>query len=154
MRQRKHDTGILLIAIFKLVKAATLVAAGAGALKLINPEFATRVTGWLANTQIAPARRLLALLGRTTSQRLEELGVLLFAYAALFLTEGIGLLAKKHWAEWLTVIATASLIPLEIWECTRGISAAKIITIVVNVAVVVYLAMRLRKPQRKGIQSV
>jgi uncharacterized membrane protein (DUF2068 family) len=141
----KRDTGILLIAIFKLVKAVTLIAAGAGALRLLNPDFASRVATWLANVPLAPGRRLLVLLGSADSHKLEELGIVLFAYAALFLTEGCGLLARKRWAEWLTVVATASLIPLEVWECTRGMSAAKVATVVVNVAVVIYLAVRLKR---------
>jgi uncharacterized membrane protein (DUF2068 family) len=143
----KRDTGILLIAIFKLVKAATLIAAGAGALRLLNPDFASRVATWLANVPLAPGRRLLVLLGRADSHKLEELGAVLFAYASLFLVEGCGLVAKKRWAEWLTVIATASLIPFEVWECTRGMSLGKVATVVINVAVVIYLAVRLKHKQ-------
>jgi uncharacterized membrane protein (DUF2068 family) len=145
LRRRKRDTGILLIAIFKLVKAVALIAAGAGALKLLNPDFASRVATWLANVPLTPGQRLLALLARADAHKLEEVGIVLFAYAALFLVEGCGLLAKKHWAEWLTVVATASLIPFEVWECTRGVSAGKVATVVVNVAVVVYLAVRLKR---------
>jgi len=147
MKQRR-DTGILLIAVFKIVKAVTLVAAGAGALKLLNPDFASRFATWLANVPLTPGQRLLALLARTDAHKLEELGVLLFAYAALFLVEGWGLLAGKHWAEWLTVVATASLIPFELWECTRGLSTGKVATVVINVAVVIYLAVRLKRKER------
>lgn len=143
--QRKRDAGIVLIAVFKIVKAATLIAAGAGAFRLLNPDFAARVESWLASTQLTAAHRILTLLGRTSDGKLEAIGVMLFAYAALFLLEGCGLLARKRWAEWLTVVATGSLIPFEIWECTRGVSAGKIVTIIVNVAVVVYLAVRLKR---------
>lgn len=143
--RKKRDAGIVLIAVFKLVKAATLIAAGAGALHLLDHGFAARVESWLATVPLAPGRRLLSLLGHTSSRKLEEIGILLFAYAALFLVEGCGLLARKRWAEWLTVFATASLIPFEIWECSHGVSAIKIVAIVINVAVVVYLIVRLKR---------
>ena len=39
-----------------------------------------------------------------------------FLYALLYLVEGIGLLLKKHWAEYFTVVATGLFIPVEIWE--------------------------------------
>lgn len=39
-----------------------------------------------------------------------------FLYSVLQLTEGIGLWLEKRWAEFLTVIATSLLIPVEIYE--------------------------------------
>ena len=38
------------------------------------------------------------------------------AYAAVFAVEGVGLWMRRRWAEWMTTIITASLIPLEVWE--------------------------------------
>src|SRR4051812_23172527 len=151
MHSSRRDTRLPVIALFKIVKAATLIAAGVGALKLINPDVAAHVRAWLINEQLAPGRRIVAMLARTDAKKFEELGAALFSYAALFLVEGCGLLARKRWAEWLTVIATASLIPIEIWECTHGVSAAKIATIAINVAVVVYLAVRLRHRQPASV---
>jgi uncharacterized membrane protein (DUF2068 family) len=52
---------------------------------------------------------------------------------------------RKHWAEYFTVITTAGLVPLEIYELARHFSWAKIAVFVVNVAIVVYLIARLRK---------
>jgi uncharacterized membrane protein (DUF2068 family) len=67
-----------------------------------------------------------------------------FFYAGLFLVEGIGLLLLKRWAEIFTVIVTASFIPLEIYHLTRQFSVMKIMVILVNTAIVVYLLWRLR----------
>lgn len=49
----------------------------------------------------------------------------------------------------LTVIVTASLIPFEIYELAQGVTVARATTLVVNVAVVVYLIVRLWQ-RRKG----
>ena len=65
-------------------------------------------------------------------------------YAGLFMTEGVGLLMRKRWAEFLTVIATASFIPLEIYHLVRHFSPVKIVVIIINAAIVVYLIWRLR----------
>lgn len=43
--------------------------------------------------------------------RLLGLRALALVYAAVLLTEGIGVWFEKCWAEWLMVIATGSLIP-------------------------------------------
>jgi uncharacterized membrane protein (DUF2068 family) len=68
-----------------------------------------------------------------------------FVYAGLFLTEGIGLWMLKHWAEWFTVVITASLVPLEVWEIHRHPTTVKILVLIINIGVVAYLLYRIRK---------
>ncbi len=66
------------------------------------------------------------------------------AYAVLEGAEAVGLWYQKRWAEYLTFIATTALLPLEIYELTRRLSPFKIVTLVINVAVVVYLLLAKR----------
>jgi len=61
------------------------------------------------------------------------------AYAALEATEMMGLWFTKRWAEYLTFVATAVLIPLEVYEIAGGVSALKVVTLVINVAIAAYL---------------
>ena len=67
-----------------------------------------------------------------------------FVYAALFLTEGIGLWLLKRWAEWFTVVITGSLVPFEIYEIYRHPTIAKVLVLMINLAVVGYLLYRVR----------
>src|SRR5262249_47735664 len=53
-----------------------------------------------------------------------------------------GLLLKKRWAEWLTVLVTASFVPFEVYEIAQRGGAAKIAALVLNVAIVAYLGWR------------
>ena len=66
-------------------------------------------------------------------------------YAAVFAVEGVGLWMEKRWAEWLTTIITASLIPLEAWEIIFRPTIGKILIIVANMAVVGYLVWHVRR---------
>ena len=66
---------------------------------------------------------------------------MLAAYAVLEAIEAVGLWLQKRWGEYLTLIATAALLPLEIYELVRGVSAFKVIALVVNIAIVVYLLL-------------
>ncbi len=61
------------------------------------------------------------------------------AYAVLEGVEAWGLWRERAWAEYLTVIATSALIPLEIYELTVRITPLKIAGLVVNVAIVAWL---------------
>jgi uncharacterized membrane protein (DUF2068 family) len=77
--------------------------------------------------------------------QIKKLGLGSFLYAGLFLAEGIGLWSRKRWGEWLTVIITSSLVPVEIYEIYRHPSALKIAVLVLNLAIVLYLVYRIRK---------
>ena len=46
------------------------------------------------------------------AHRLREISVATFGYSALALTEGVGLLLEKVWAEYLTLILTVSVFAL------------------------------------------
>ncbi|WSQ11902.1 DUF2127 domain-containing protein [Streptomyces sp. NBC_01231] len=70
--------------------------------------------------------------------------VLLLAYALIELVEAVGLWYVKRWAEYLTVVATAAFLPLEIYELTERISWLKIATLVLNILAVVYIALAKR----------
>ncbi|MGW1073106.1 DUF2127 domain-containing protein [Streptomyces sp. NPDC002537] len=66
-------------------------------------------------------------------------GAVIAAYALLEGVEAVGLWHAKRWAEYLTFIATTVLLVPEIYELTGRVSATKVLTLVINLAVVVYL---------------
>ncbi|GED84659.1 DUF2127 domain-containing protein [Streptomyces sp. 6-11-2] len=68
----------------------------------------------------------------------------LVAYALVELIEAVGLWYAKRWAEYLTVVATAAFLPLEIYELTEHVSAVKITTLVLNIVAVLYIALAKR----------
>jgi uncharacterized membrane protein (DUF2068 family) len=76
---------------------------------------------------------------------LEQLSGLITLYACLFLVEGVGLFMRRRWAEYLTVIATASFIPLEIYEIIKESSLPRVSLLVVNSGIVIYLSTGLRR---------
>jgi len=75
----------------------------------------------------------------TSSSHLHLLGVVLLAYGAVEGIEAVGLWYQQRWAEYLTFLVTASLLPLEVYEIVNHPTPFKILAFIVNVAVVVYL---------------
>ena len=69
-------------------------------------------------------------------------------YGVLELVEGVGLFYRRRWAEWLTVVATSLLIPLELYEVVRSPSLLKAGGIAVNVVIVIYLYRIVRRKGR------
>ena len=150
---RTHGRGLRLIAAFKLLKGLALLAVGIGALKLLHKDVAAIAEQWINIFQVDPRshymRLLLAKLAIVDDRRLKELSVGTFIYSAIFLTEGVGLAAGKRWAEYLTIISTASLLPIEVYELARHAGIGKVVALVINLAVVVYLIWELRRfPKR------
>jgi uncharacterized membrane protein (DUF2068 family) len=73
------------------------------------------------------------------SDTLTLVGTAFLAYAAVEGLEAYGLWVGRRWAEYLTLLVTASLLPLEVYELAHKLSPFKLITFFINVAVVVYL---------------
>jgi uncharacterized membrane protein (DUF2068 family) len=142
------------IAILKFGKAALLLAVGLGAIKLLNPEVAVRAQGWAAAVAASSDREMVQhLLARTASLRpgrLEALGVGAFLYAVLFATEGVGLWRGRRWAEYLTIVATASFIPFEAFEFAQRATVLRGGALVLNIAVVAYLVAHIRRDRSVG----
>ena len=76
-----------------------------------------------------------------------------FFYAALHTVEGLGLILGYHWAEYLVIVATGSLIPFEIYEIARKLSPIRVALFGVNVAIVIYLIFVLRKDRRERVRE-
>jgi uncharacterized membrane protein (DUF2068 family) len=149
---RQGAITLLLIALFKLVKGVLLVFVGIGALKLLRHDVAETVGHWVDILRVDPdnrfIHRLLSRLLSVSPNQLRAASVGTFVYAALLLTEGTGLLLRKRWAEYFTIITTAGLIPLEIYEIVRHLTAAKVVVLLINAAIVLYLIVRVRRAGR------
>ena len=136
------------IALFKLTKVILALATAYGVLRLRDASVIARLYSWAASMPSGLeqdwVRRALVFVSGLSPGRINALGFVTLAYAAVFTTEGIGLWMGKRWAEWLTVIVTSSLIPLEIWEMAHRPGIGKALVIVGNVAIVWYLVRQLR----------
>jgi uncharacterized membrane protein (DUF2068 family) len=151
-RSRRRDLGVWLIALFKLAKGLLLVAVGVGVHTLLHKDVAATLTHWANVLWIAResgyVQELLYKLTAIDDRKLKLAEITTFLYSALLFTEGIGLLLQKRWAEYLTVIVTASYIPFEIFAMVKHFAIATTVVLLINVAVVWYLCRRLWRAPR------
>ncbi|HEX2851161.1 MAG TPA: DUF2127 domain-containing protein [Acidimicrobiales bacterium] len=80
----------------------------------------------------------------TKLSTLTVLAAVVAAYGALELVEGAGLWLVQRWAEYLTVVATAAFLPLEIHEIATRTTLVRVGALVLNVAAIVYLLIAKR----------
>jgi uncharacterized membrane protein (DUF2068 family) len=86
--------------------------------------------------------RALTLAAGLTVAKQTGLAITAFGYALLMGIEGMGLFLRKPWARWFTIIATSSLLPLEVYELVRVMTPLRIVILLTNCAIVVYLYRR------------
>jgi uncharacterized membrane protein (DUF2068 family) len=149
MKPSDSRTMLRLIALFKLLKALLLIAVGIAALKLIHMDVAMVLEHFVLRLGLDPGGRYvgsaLEKAANLTPNKVESVAIGSLIYAGLFLTEGIGLWMLKRWAEWLTVIITSSLLPVEIYEVFRHPSAGKVLVFILNIGIVAYLIYQMRR---------
>jgi uncharacterized membrane protein (DUF2068 family) len=106
------------------------------------------VRGWVAELDVNPERRLIPRLlsaalhpiGNFSYRTVLLIGVGALLFGALELTEAIGLARRRRWAEYLTVIAGCIGIPFEVNEVVHRQTPVRISILLINVAIVIYLA--------------
>ncbi len=139
------------IAVFKFLKAGLLIAAALGAFRLLHKDVGAVAEHWVRLLHLDPGNHYvdvaLGKAARLNPTQIKQLSLGSLFYAALFLVEGTGLWMRKRWAEWLTVILTSTLVPLEVYEIWRHVTAPKIVALLINLAIVGYLVYRIRREQ-------
>jgi uncharacterized membrane protein (DUF2068 family) len=141
---KRHRAGLLLISAYKLLAALLFIAVGVGALRLVHKDVDDFV--WHALVEVlhwSPESRVVQFLLEKAEllndPMLKRIGFGAFCYAAVGIVEAVGLYLEKVWAEFLTVLITASFLPIELNELFRRFTWMRVSILAINVAVFLYL---------------
>jgi len=153
-RNWKKDKWVLLIGIAKVFKAVLMIALGIGAVRLLQGGIGEEVERWSRRLNVDTwnpwFQAFPAKLESVSPHKMSLLCAGAFIYAGLFLTEGTGLLLRKRWGEWVTIFITGSFLPFEMYELiAKKFSIFKVLLLIGNAAVVVYLIWRLRHEKKR-----
>ena len=142
------------IAVFKFLKASLLIALSVGVFRMLHQDLGMRLEHWVRALRLDPGNRyvehLLMRLSNLSPVQIKRIGLAGLLYAGLFVVEGTGLWLKRRWGEWVTVVLTGMLVPVEVYEIFRRPSAIKVLVLVVNVGIVLYLICRIRTEDRSA----
>jgi uncharacterized membrane protein (DUF2068 family) len=143
-----------LIALERGGRGLLLLAAGVYLLFHLNRDFGRLGERVMRAIELDPRRpflhRIVVYLHHLHASELRIAAIVAIGYGLLELVEGTGLWLDQLWAEYLTVIATSLLVPFEVYELVRHPSVWKAAGIVVNLAIVAYLAHLLRRRVRRS----
>lgn len=148
--------GVRLLAGYKVVVGVLLFVVAAELVRLFDQDLTSLVHAWILRLHADPHNPVIAAVVRKATaldlRTLEEFALVTVFFGALHLVEGIGLWLSRAWAEHLCVASTSALLPLEVHEVVAEAHLLKVLTLLVNVAVVVFLVRRLRG-RRAGAPS-
>ncbi len=143
---RRRPSVLRWIIAFKAVKTIALTAAGVALLTVRHADLVDVLLRLALDVHLPLTSRLLNRLllaaSDLTVSRETALAITAFAYAILMGSEGVSLYLRKPWARWFTIIASSSLIPLELYEIARAIRPLRVLVLLANLAIVVYLFRR------------
>jgi len=131
------------IALYKLVKVIILLLAAWGEVQLHDATLTAKILSWASarphGLEHDLVTRAISWFSGLSESRVHQVRLITLIYAAVFAVEGIGLWMQRRWAEWLTTIITASLIPLELWEVIHRPSIGATAVLLANCLIVGYL---------------
>jgi uncharacterized membrane protein (DUF2068 family) len=137
--------GVRVIIAYKIAKAVVQAIAAVGLWLALRAGFAEKLghaASAFADHAVFPFEARLGrwLSGVSTPSHLHLVALLLGGDALVSAAEGWVLRRGYRWGRWLVVLATASLLPLEIYEIARRPQLPRVLVFLVNLAIVVYLA--------------
>jgi uncharacterized membrane protein (DUF2068 family) len=140
------------IALYKLLKVVILLLAAYGEIRLHDATLSAKILSWASarpqGLEHDLVTRGLVWFSGLSESRVHTMRLITLTYAAVFAVEGVGLWMQRRWAEWLTTIITASLIPLELWEMIHRPSIGALLLILGNTLIVGYLYWHVSTRQR------
>jgi uncharacterized membrane protein (DUF2068 family) len=155
-----RDVALKLIVLYKIIKAF-LQLVGATLLFVENQRgrvmrLADDLATWVGGVQVmhdAAAGLGHWMVSEITPSRI-AFGIALLALdGCMTFVEGVGLHYRQKWAAWLVVVATSTFIPLEIWWLVRRTTVVRGVILVLNIAIVIYLMLRVLAHQRRDRQA-
>ena len=134
------------IVAFKAIKTIALTALGLTLLFGIHRDPVEMAMRIAQAVHLPVTSRLFDLLFtfavNATPQKELTLAITALGYAVVIAVEGVGLHLRRAWARWFTIGVTGSLIPLEMYEILQKQEPIRVVILVLNIAVLVYLWRR------------
>ena len=144
-RERTHaKNGLRVVSVFEATKGLFVLLAGFGLLAYIHKNLHLAAEQLVRHFHLNPASRypriFLDLADNVTDAQLWVLALSALLYAVIRFVEAYGLWLQRRWAEWFGLFAGAIYVPIEIVEVARKVTWPRVFLLIVNAAIVVYLA--------------
>lgn len=136
-----------IIGLFEGLKGLAALAAAFGFLSLLHHNMHQLALEFIGHFGLNPAAHyphiLLEYVDKIAQTKESSVIILAFSYAAMRLTEGVGLWLGKAWGEWLAAVSGGIYLPFEMQHILHKPSWAIILIFLFNLTIVIYLVRQL-----------
>jgi uncharacterized membrane protein (DUF2068 family) len=154
-----YDRWLVAIGALKLGEALLFVLLGVGLIRVLHKDVGDELTRLFVALRFDPEGRFASFLIDKASlispHQLKQISVAIFAHAALDVLEGVGLILRKIWAEFVTIAVSAFFLPFEFVALAHHVTWLRIGITTINVAVVIYLIfhVQMRVRENNGLRG-
>jgi uncharacterized membrane protein (DUF2068 family) len=140
-----HIKGVRTVASFEFAKGIVVVLAGLGVFSMRHRDIWGVAESFLEFLHVNPHHHFVGifidLVYRVSDVRLWKIVVVASLYVILRFIEAYGLWYIRPWAEWMAIASGSIYIPFEVADLLRRPDWIRLLIIVVNVAIVLYMVL-------------
>jgi uncharacterized membrane protein (DUF2068 family) len=155
-----HIKGVRTVATLEFTKGMIVVLAGLGLFSMRHKDIWGVAESLLEFLHVNPHHHqhffgvFIDLVHRISDVRLWKIAVVVTVYVTLRFIEAYGLWYLRPWAEWLAFASGAIYIPFEAADLLRHPTWFRVLVIVVNIGIVLYMLMlRLEAAKKRGCRA-
>jgi uncharacterized membrane protein (DUF2068 family) len=145
----KMKRGLRAVALFEACKGLLVLLAGFTAFSFLHQNVQFAAEQLLAHAHLNPAKRIprifMEAATHLTDRRLHFLAFMALLYSSMRFIEAYGLWFARRWAEWFALLSGGVYLPIELYELTKGFAWLKIGLVLINLIVVFYMALVLKR---------
>jgi uncharacterized membrane protein (DUF2068 family) len=140
-----HIKGVRTVATFEFAKGIVVLLAGLGVFSMRHKDIWGVAESFLEFFHANPQHRFVGifidLVSRVSDVRLWKIALVATIYVIVRFVEAYGLWYIRPWAEWLAIASGSIYIPFEVADLLRKPDLVRLLIIVVNVGIVLYMVM-------------
>jgi len=148
-----HIKGVRTVATVEFTKGMIVVLAGLGAFSMRHKDIWGVAESFLEFFHVNPHHHFVGvfidLVYRVSDIRLWKIATVAAVYVILRFVEAYGLWYIRPWAEWLALASGAMYIPFEALDLIHRPTWFRLLVIVVNIGIVLYMLMLRLEARRK-----
>ena len=141
--------GLRAVAVFEASKGFLVLFAGVALFSLIHHNVQITAEQLVGHLHLNPAKNIpkifIEAASNLTDARMRLLALFALFYSSMRFVESYGLWYAKRWAEWFALLSGSVYLPVELYELVKGVTWLKIVLVLVNLVVVLYMAIMLRR---------
>ena len=141
------------VALFEACKGFLVLFAGCALFSLIHQKIQSVAELLVAHLHLNPAHHIpkifIEAAGNLTDRRIVLFAFFALLYASMRFVEAYGLWFARRWAEWFALLSGAIYLPIELFELAKGVTWLKILFILVNLFIVLYMALMLKRKSKE-----